>query len=63
MEEIQLSQIGQAWSSAGSRSPRQASLSTWAFQSRESGGKVETRVMAGELPEPRCWSQKTAPAI
>ena len=32
----------------------------WAFQTRESGGKVETRIMAGELPEPHVVTENGA---
>ena len=60
MEETQLSQIGQALEQRWQQiAPAELPL-TWAFQTRESGGKVETRVMAGELPEPHVVTENGA---
>jgi 23S rRNA (cytosine1962-C5)-methyltransferase len=33
---------------------------TWVFQTREAGGKVETRTMAGALPEPHVVTENGA---
>ena len=60
MEEAQLSQIGQALEQRWQQIAPAGLPLTWAFQSRESGGKVETRIMAGELPEPHVVTENGA---
>ena len=60
VDEAQLEVIGltleQRWAQIA---PAEQPL-TWAFQTRESGGKVETHVMAGELPEPHVVTENGA---
>ncbi|QXZ11031.1 class I SAM-dependent methyltransferase [Comamonas sp. Y33R10-2] len=60
MDEAQLSVIGlaleQRWQQIA---PAEQPL-VWAFQTRESGGRVETRIMAGELPEPHVVTESAA---
>ena len=52
MDEAQLTVIGQALEQRWQQIAPAGQPLTWAFQTRESGGRVETRVMSGELPEP-----------
>ena len=60
VDEAQLAAIGQALEARwGQIAPADQPL-IWAFQTRESGGKVETRVMAGTLPEPHVVTENGA---
>lgn len=60
VDEAQLSRIGQALEQRWQQIAPADQPLTWAFQSREPGGKAETRVMAGELPEPHVVTENGA---
>ena len=60
VDEAQLAVIGQALEQRWAQIAPADQPLTWAFQTRESGGKVETRVMAGELPEPHVVTENGA---
>ncbi|MEG0938502.1 MAG: class I SAM-dependent methyltransferase [Comamonas sp.] len=60
MDEAQLAVIGQALEQRWQQiAPAEQPL-IWAFQTRESGGRVETRIMTGELPEPHVVTENGA---
>lgn len=60
LDEAQIAAVGEALAQRWQQiAPAQQPL-TWAFQSREPGGKVETRIMAGELPEPHVVTENGA---
>jgi 23S rRNA (cytosine1962-C5)-methyltransferase len=60
VDEAQLASIGQALEQRWQQIAPAGQPLNWAFQSRESGGKVETRVMAGALPEPHVVTENGA---
>ena len=60
MDEAQLTVIGQALEQRWQQIAPAGQPLTWAFQTRESGGRVETRVMSGELPEPHVVTENGA---
>ena len=60
MDEAQLTVIGQALEQRWQQIAPADQPLTWAFQTRESGGRVETRVMSGELPEPHVVTENGA---
>ncbi|MDR0201340.1 MAG: class I SAM-dependent methyltransferase [Delftia acidovorans] len=60
VDEAQLARIGQALEQRWQQIAPAGQPLNWAFQSRESGSKVETRVMAGALPEPHVVTENGA---
>ena len=60
MDEAQLTVIGQALELRWQQIAPADQPLIWAFQTRESGGRVETRVMSGELPEPHVVTENGA---
>ena len=60
LAEEQLARIGQALALRWQQIAPAGEPLIWTFQSREPGGKVETRIMAGELPEPHVVTENGA---
>ena len=60
LAEEQLARIGQALVLRWQQIAPAGEPLIWAFQSREPGGKVEARIMAGELPEPHVVTENGA---
>lgn len=60
LDEAQLARVGAALQERWQQIAPADQPLCWAFQTREHGGKVETRVMAGALPDPHVVTENGA---